>query len=119
MISSIPYGIASISVPIIGSFLRGKSDKVYEDSMLGGLLLIFSVHMFYVIMLEHTVNRVLPVFPVAFFGLGHAIFTTLIPTTAPKVIDNQDQLSIAFSIMKVAEGGCITFFTQLAGTVRQ
>lgn len=59
--------------------------------MLGGLLLIFAVHLFYLLILEHLgAYNWISILPVFFFGLGHAIFTTLVPTTAPKVIDNQD-----------------------------
>ena len=104
VISSIPYGIAAFSVPIVGSLLRGRSDKVYEDSMLTALLLVFGTHAFYLMIIEHLSHSWISILPVFAFGLGHAIFTTLIAATVPKVIDNQDQLSISFSILKVSEG---------------
>lgn len=53
IISSIPYAIASISVPIIGSFLRGKSDQVYKECMIFAVALIFGVHLFYLLLTEH------------------------------------------------------------------
>jgi len=79
--------------------------------MLGGLLIIFGVHLFYFLIQEHISQHWVAIAPIFFFGLGHAIFTTLIPTSAPKMVDSPDQLPIVFSIMKVIEGLAITIFT--------
>lgn len=118
MISSIPYAIASVSVPIIGSLLRGKTDQVYLDCLISGLLCIFGVHFFYFLLFESD-GGIVPIIPVFVFGLGHAIFTTLIPSTTPKILDSPDQLEVAFCTQKSGEGIIITIFTQLAGKVRQ
>ena len=56
--------------------------------MLGGLLIIFGVDLFYLLVQEHLLLKWVPIVPVFLFGLGHAIFTTLIPTTAPKMVDS-------------------------------
>ena len=89
VISSIPYAIASVSVPIIGSLLRGKTDQVYLDFMILGLGCIFVVHLFYFVMIGSD-GGFFPIAPVFIFGLGHAIFTTLIPSTTPKILDSPD-----------------------------
>ncbi len=120
-ISSLPYLIASLSVPVFGSLLRGysSSDQVYEVGLLVSLCSVLSTHLSY-LLLPPDLTWSLPIFPIVIFGLGHALFTTLLSPTVPKLIENkQELLPMCFSIMKIVEGFAITFFTQMAGELRQ
>lgn len=77
-------------------------------------------HLSYLIMKEHLVIQWIAIIPLVFFGLGHALFTTLLSPTVPLLIDNNAEiLNICFSIIKCVEGFSITFFTQIAGWTRQ
>lgn len=87
-ISSLPYGIASLSVPVFGSLLRGKSDQDYMNYLMGSLLIVFASHFCYLILFEHISFQWMPILPIVLFGLGHALFTTLISPTVPKLIEN-------------------------------
>lgn len=112
-ISSLPYLIASLSVPVFGSLLRAyQSDKIYEFGLLASLSSVLFVHTCYLVMPEHISMLWIPVIPIIIFGLGHALFTTLISPTVPKLIDNNAELlPMCFSILKIVEGFTITFFT--------
>lgn len=120
VISSMPYGIASLSVPVFGSLLRGKSDQDYMNCFMGSLLMVFASHSCYLLMFEHLSYQWVSVAPIVMFGLGHALFTTLVSPIVPKLVEGeQELLPICFSILKVLEGFCITIFTQMAGGLRQ
>lgn len=57
--------------------------------------------------------------PLIIFGIGHALFTTLLSPTVPQIVDNNSELlPTCFSIIKIVEGFNITLFTQLAGWLR-
>ena len=113
VICSLPYLIASLSVPVFGTLLRRANDtKLYEVWLLYSLLSLFGTHTSYLVMPEHISVKWLPVTPLIVFGLSHALFTTLISPIVPSLIDNNAELlPICFSIMKIVEGIFITLFT--------
>jgi MFS family permease len=120
MISSLPYLIASLSVPIFGTLLRKfNTDKVYQVGLIVSLSMIFSTHTSYFLMPDHFYLKWLPIIPLIVFGVGHALFTTLLSPMVPQIIDNNSELlPTCFSIIKVIEGFNITLFQQIAGSLR-
>ena len=120
-ISSLPYLVASFTVPIFGVLIkRVEHDKVYEFGLMIGLSAVLFSHFCYLVMFEHITYKWVPIAPIVVFGLGHACFTTVFAPAVPYVIgSDQELLSTCFSIAKIVEGVVITSFTQLAGTTRQ
>ena len=79
-ISSIPYLIASFSVPFMGSAVSHLGESYFEMLMLGSIMIVLMVHICYLMMSDVPeeqmagVENVIPLIP---FGFGHALFTTL------------------------------------------
>ena len=48
-VSSVPYLIASLTVPLLGTILRSYPDFVYEQGILCSLFLIFMTHLSYIL----------------------------------------------------------------------
>ena len=80
-ISSIPYLIASFTVPIFGTALNYFGDSYYEILLLASIGMIFTVHVTYLSLSDITgegaQGGIFCVLPLILFGLGHALFTTL------------------------------------------
>ena len=118
--ASLPYLIASLSVPIFGSLISRMGDNNFPLGILVSLCTLFLTHICYLILPEQFVYKWITIVPILWFGLGHALFTTLLSPTVPLMIkNNAELLPICFSLIKIFEGVSITFFTQAAGWVRQ
>ena len=118
--SSLPYLIASLSVPVFGSIIYRIGDKNYPLGILFSLATLLITHLSYLLIPEQTRYKFIAVVPILLFGLGHALFTTLLSPTVPLIIkNNNDLLPMCFSFLKIFEGVAITCFTQAAGWVRQ
>ena len=80
-ISSIPYLIASFTVPIFGTALNYFGESYYEILLLFSIGMILSVHMTYLMLRDVTdpdaTGGLFCILPLIMFGLGHALFTTL------------------------------------------
>ena len=117
--ASFPYLIASLSVPIFGSLISRIGDSNFPVGILCSLCMLLLTHVSYLTLPEHLVYKWIAVVPILWFGIGHALFTTLLSPTVPLVIKNNvDLLPICFSLLKIFEGISITLFTQAAGWVR-
>lgn len=112
-ISSLPYLVASFTVPLFGVLIKKvKHDKVYEFGLMIGLSAVFFSHFCYLVMFEHITFKWVPIAPIVVFGLGHALFTTVFAPAVPYVIGNDPELlSTCFSMSKIVEGVIITSFT--------
>ena len=122
-ISSIPYLIASFSVPFLGS-LSGMLGEAYFELMLFiavGLILI--VHIIYLTIADFAAadsdNWLTPVLPLIVFGFGHALFTTVQSPVVPKLVKNEAHLSRVFTYIKITESLAVTTFIYFAGYIRQ
>ena len=80
-ISSIPYLIASFSVPFLGSISGMLGEAYFELMLFCSIGLILCVHVIYLTMADFAAaeseNWLLPVLPLLVFGFGHALFTTI------------------------------------------
>ena len=122
-ISSIPYLIASFTVPLLGTMLGYFGESYYEIMLFGSIGMILIVHMSYLMMSDVTEPgaevSVFCILPLILFGLGHALFTTLQGPTVPKLVRDNSQLPTTLSLIKITESSGITIFTYLAGYIRQ
>lgn len=79
-ISSIPYLIASFTVPFLGSLLNRLGEGYFEALLIVSISIVLVCHGVFLSLsdvlapLEGGTNTILPLVP---FGLGHALFTTL------------------------------------------
>ena len=122
-ISSIPYLIASFTVPIFGTMLNYFGESYYEILLFFSIGMILTVHMTYLMLSDVTdpdaTGGLFCILPLVLFGLGHALFTTLQGPTVPKLIKDNSQLPNVLSYIKISESTGITIFTYLAGYIRQ
>ena len=122
-ISSIPYLIASFTVPILGSLLSYVGEAYFEILLFSSIGMILMVHLTYLTLRDVTEpgqqGGLFCFLPLFLFGLGHALFTTLQGPTVPKLIKDQNQLPNVLSYIKITESSGITIFTYLAGYIRQ
>ncbi len=110
--ASSPYLIASLSVPIFGSLISRIGDSNFPVGILFSLCMLLLTHVGYLMLPEHLVYKWIAIVPILWFGLGHALFTTLLSPTVPLVLKNNvDLLPICFSLLKIFEGISITLFT--------
>ena len=84
--ASLPYLIASLSVPIFGSLIYRIGEKNYPLGILFSLSTLLITHMSYLILPEQFRYKCVAVIPILLFGIGHALFTTLLSPTVPLII---------------------------------
>ena len=80
-ISSLPYAIASISVPFFGGFTSYLGESYFEVLTFCSISFVFFTHL-YLLMLSDVTQEGMDggwtaIFPMIPFGFGHALFTTL------------------------------------------
>lgn len=110
--ASIPYLIASLSVPILGSLLLRVGESKYALGVFWSLCILLASHSCYLLLPDNLDMKWLVLSPIVMFGFGHAMFTTVLSPNVPMIIKNNSELlPVCFSIMKVAEGVMITVFT--------
>ena len=80
-ISSIPYLIASFSVPVLGTLITHLGEAYFELLLFVSIFMVFGVHVAYLMFqdvgesgITAGMETVIPLIP---FGFGHALFTTL------------------------------------------
>lgn len=118
-IASFPYLIASLSVPVFGSLIYRIGETNYPFGILFSLFMLLMTHVSYLILPEHFIYKWAAIGPILMFGMGHALFTTLLSPTVPIIIkQNNEMLPMCFSLLKIFEGVSITLFTQAAGQIR-
>ena len=117
-IASLPYVIASLSVPVFGSVVMKIGEKHYESLLMFSLTLLALTHIAYILLPDWSQCQ-MSIWPLVPFGLGHALFTIMLSPTVPKIVPNKDLLPNCFSLMKIIEGFNIMTFTYLAGYLRQ
>lgn len=80
-VSSLPYLIASLAVPFLGTLIGYLGSQYFELMLFTSIAMILVVHMSYLSLSDSTtaesVESWLPVLPLTFFGMGHALFTTM------------------------------------------
>ena len=91
-ISSIPFLVASFSVPLMGSAIAYIGDSYFEILLFISVGMILTIHMTYllqsdVIGEEH--GGMFNILPLVIFGLGHALFTTVQGPTVPKLVKDK------------------------------
>jgi len=122
-ISSLPYLIASFTVPFLGSLTAYLGEKFFELLIAVSMGMIVVVHICY-LSLQDVRNPGqdggwLAIWPLMLFGLGHALFTTMQAPTVPKLVNREQDLGRVFTIIKITESMSITFFVFMVGYVRQ
>ena len=78
--SSLPYLIASFSVPFLGSFIGYLGEQYFEIMLFGSIAMVITVHVAYLSLSDVTDSSQAgwaPILPLLPFGLGHALFTTM------------------------------------------
>jgi len=80
-ISSLPYMVASVAVPFLGSLSGMMGDSYFELMLFSSIGMVFAVHVMYLSMRDfdalESESWYIPVMPLLPFGLGHALFTTI------------------------------------------
>ena len=84
-IASLPYLIASLSVPLLGSFIQKVGEKHYEALLMFSLALIGSANCSYMLLPDWPRTQ-MSIWPLVPFGLGHALFTIMLSPTVPKLV---------------------------------
>jgi len=85
---------------------------------------VLGVHLFYLslngVEEDSGENGGMPaIFPLVFFGFGHALFTTVQGPVVPTLVSDKSKISSTFNLIKITESLGITVFTWLAGYIRQ
>lgn len=121
-ISSLPYLVASFTVPFLGSLTSYLGETYFELMLFASIAMVLAVHICYLTLSDVTeegeVGGWITVLPLIPFGLGHALFTTMQAPTVPKLVKNKDHLSRVFTYIKITESMIITLFVFMAGYVR-
>jgi nitrate/nitrite transporter NarK len=80
-ISSLPYLIASFTVPIIGTLINRLGELYFELLIFVSLVMILTTHFIYLVLADVTLSGMegstYTWMPLLLFGLGHALFTTM------------------------------------------
>lgn len=84
-IASLPYLIASFATPLFGSLISKLGDRYYETLLTVSTGIIFFTQMNFTLMDDATniegsfelQPKNAAIFPIAIFGIGHALFVTL------------------------------------------
>ena len=120
-ISSLPYLIASFSVPFLGSLTGMLGEAYFELMLFLAIGMVAGVHTLYLTVsdFDATENWLLPVVPLLVFGFGHALFTTIQSPVVPKIVKHESHLSRTFTYIKITESLAVTLFIYFAGYVRQ
>jgi len=123
-ISSIPYMIASFAVPVFGSLINRIGEAHYERLIFTALCLVLFTHTSYLLLSDpvdpEEQGGLLCMFPIFFFGFGHALFSTIVGPMVNKTVgNNKSILTNCFSLLKITESTCVMIMTQLTGFLRE
>jgi len=122
-ISAIPYLIASLLVPFLGSLTGYLGEGYFELMLFYAIAMILVVHVCYLslsdVAEDGAVGGYLTVLPLLPFGIGHALFTTMQAPMVPKLVKNENHLPRVFTYIKITESIGITLFVYIAGYIRQ
>jgi hypothetical protein len=119
-LSSIPYIVASVAVPIFGNILSYAGEKHFELFQALALFFIAAGQILFRTLQNAGIKSELRILiPILFLGLGHALFTTLQGSLVKKLCDNPKLIPKIFSILKILEGTSISITIYANGLIRQ
>lgn len=109
-------------MPVVGYYAGKIGEARFEQVVMWSLMLVASTHFCFLVLPYETMlgSGFWAVAPLVPFGLGHAIYVTMLGPIMPKILgeEHKDQLTMCLSIMKIIEGLWITIVTYLFGSLR-
>lgn len=124
MLSSIPYIVASVLVPIQGHLLSYFGQTYYEKFLAFAMSLILVAHFMFLALFEFVVDGKIQkqwtiIVPILFIGFGHSMMATLQGPIVNKLCEDKSMIPLIFSKMKIFEGISISVMMYSTGLVRQ
>ena len=106
-ISAIPYMFQSLSVPFLGGLTSYYGEAYFEVLLFTSVAIILTIHAYYLFIPDVTeegqVGAWYTFAPLAPFGFGHALFSTIQMSTVRKIVKKKEHLSRILTYVKMSE----------------